>query len=216
MLPLTSTPGNLETTIIAHLRQNALTESSLLIERLQGGETHTFLKGWLLFLQGKVGEAAKEFSSLSAFTPLHPCILIQQEIRTDLVEKRFLELLDAVEIHESHTPILSELRALSLLQLGFLKDAEKVARCALRRCPNHLALQNALATILGERGAFSEALSILEKLCDDYPDRWQPLNNLACTLNDIGLMDKAIDPTAVLLCCHRRSLSFVSITQLLF
>lgn len=193
MFSFASNPSALEQRISTCLKQNALTEAQLLVERLPKNEAHTFFRGWLLFLQGKISSAATLLSSLAPHSEVHPFYLIQRELRGEQEERRFLALLRAGEVHTPHSPILAELRALSLLQLGFLADAETLLRQEIHRHPQHLPLQNALATVLGEQGAFSECLKLLRQLYNDYPERWEPINNFACMLNHLGHMDQAID-----------------------
>lgn len=193
MFSRVSHPGTLEQRVLTCLRQNALVEARLLMERLPKSACRFFLEGWLLFRQGKIDLAAASLSAYSQQSPFYSFSLLQKELKGAREEERFLMLLRAGEHYAPDSPVLSELRALSLLQLGFPEKAESLLRQKISLSPNSLSLQNALATVLGEQGCFTECLELLENLSKSYPNHWEPMNNLACMLNNIGYMDDAID-----------------------
>ncbi|MXV44501.1 peptide transporter [Saccharibacter sp. 17.LH.SD] len=191
--PFISGQNEQENLVLHYLRQRSPTEAQLLVERLPQGTGRAFLEGWLLFLKGESWRAADFLMPLASLSPIHPFSLLQKELEDDEDEHRFLSLVQAGEAYTPNSPYLAELSASSHLQLGQLTKAERAVRDSLRYHPHHHGLENTLATIFYHYGAFGECLTLLRKLCDANPGRWEPISNLACVLNHLGAMEEAID-----------------------
>ncbi|QHI95619.1 peptide transporter [Aristophania vespae] len=166
--------------------------ASILIERIPQEEIRSYWEACLFFYENSYHKAAQHFRAASQSGFSSPLKHLQQQLQNNNEEEDFLKLLEHIEASDDISPHLIELKAMSLIQLHHLEEAETLIRRSLKTGKSSYLFQSVLVRILCEEGAFGEAIYLLNKMRQELPLNWEILNNLACIYNNIGKMEVAL------------------------